>query len=89
MEALLLSLLAAVLVNASTYVAKIQKGEKFVWQKAFRTIVIGAVLGAVGASSDTAVAIDPSTYLAASAGITAVVDQGVKAGVRWVQNIMK
>lgn len=84
MEALLLSLIGALAVNLSTYIGKLQKGEKFNWGKALRTIVIGAVLGLVGASADGAAGLNPATYIAASAGVTTVLDQGIKAVYRWV-----
>ncbi len=84
MEAILLSLLGAILVNASTYLAKIQKGEKFNWNKAFRTIFIGALVGAVGVSGDLSAGLNPAIYTFASAGITGLLDQGIKAGFRYI-----
>ncbi len=84
MEALLLSLLGAILVNSSTYLGKIQNGEKFDWLKAFRTIFIGGLVGALGVAGDLSAGLSPAIYTAASAGITGVLDQGLKAGYRWI-----
>ncbi len=85
MEALLLSLLGAILVNASTYLGKIQNGEKFNWQKAFRTIFIGAVVGSLGVSGDLSAGLNPAIYTFASAGITGLLDQGLKAAWKFIK----
>jgi len=84
MEALLLSLLGAILVNASTYLSKIQNGEKFNWGKAARTILLGALVGVLGASGDLSAGLNPAVYTMASAGVTGLLDQGIKAAFKYI-----
>ena len=82
---ILLSLLGAILVNASTYVGRLQDGEKFNGGKALRTIFIGGIVGVLGVSGDLSAGINPAIYTAASAGITGVVDQLIKTAYKWIQ----
>lgn len=81
---ILLSLIGALAVNLSTYVAKVQNGETWNWWKFTRTVVIGALLGLIGASGDGSSGVPPAIYTMASAGVTAVLDQLLKTFYKYI-----
>ncbi len=91
MEKIYLSLIGAILIGLSTYVTKMQKGEKFEPLKLLRTVLVGLSVGI----STNILNIPPETgadsaiiFGTASAGITALGDQGVKFIINLVKKFI-
>ena len=80
MNEILTALGSATVLSLLTYFTKWQKGEVFDILKLLRTLLIGLALGIVAKLGGAELTAENwETYLAANAGIIAVIDQIIKA----------
>lgn len=69
----------AICLSLTTYINKMNKGEKFSFKKALRTFGIGVALGISSYISGTEITAENwPQYMAANAGIIAMADQVIK-----------
>jgi hypothetical protein len=75
---------AGIATAAIGYIKNMPDKEGFDWVKVIPTIVIGGIVGVIGAVAN--VTVDTATGMAASFGVVAFVNQGWSALVKWWNN---